>query len=167
MGILGNVRVVLAQDVVRLAVLDQRGNRSDGDARAADDGLAALAGCTGRAGARTPRRGSSFERCAEPVELMKTLSSLDRGEHLDLPLFGSSAVYAIERSKARSAHDVGIWWLRTRIGQTLAITKVTRASAQTSLRDGPSESEGKQAATEAERARPGTTVSGGAGSPRP
>jgi ADP-ribosylglycohydrolase/catechol 2,3-dioxygenase-like lactoylglutathione lyase family enzyme len=75
-------------------------------------------------------------------KVTRQVSALGRDDRLDLPLFGSSTVFDVERIRARSAHDVAIWWLRTSIGQTIALARISRASAQTRLRDGDAETSG-------------------------
>lgn len=55
--------------------------------------------------------------------------ALDEGRAIVLPVFGDATPVDLERPPTKSANDISIWWLRTTVGQTLAITRVRKSKA--------------------------------------
>jgi ADP-ribosylglycohydrolase len=55
-------------------------------------------------------------------QLTRKLADIEAGQTISLPLFGTSRVEATEQPQTKSANEIGIWWLSTELGQTLAIT---------------------------------------------
>jgi predicted enzyme related to lactoylglutathione lyase len=83
---------------------------------------------------RKPRWGEVWEpRMSKAI--WRQLRTLEHGDSLTLPLFGESFVMDIERPETKSANDIAIWWLKTELGQTLAITKVDREKSGGPSRD--------------------------------
>lgn len=62
-------------------------------------------------------------------QILRKLSGLPPEGRISLPLFGKSVVEETELPETRSANEVTIWWLSTRLGQTLAVTRVKKLSS--------------------------------------
>jgi ADP-ribosylglycohydrolase/catechol 2,3-dioxygenase-like lactoylglutathione lyase family enzyme len=52
---------------------------------------------------------------------------LDEGRAIVLPIFGDATPFDLERPPTKSANEISIWWLRTTVGQTLAITRIRKS----------------------------------------
>jgi ADP-ribosylglycohydrolase/catechol 2,3-dioxygenase-like lactoylglutathione lyase family enzyme len=63
------------------------------------------------------------------TKLLKELAELRPGDRLSLPLFGESTIEEAEHPATKSTNEIGIWWLSTRLGQTLAVTRIKRVTS--------------------------------------
>jgi ADP-ribosylglycohydrolase len=68
-------------------------------------------------------------------QAMRELDKRHLGEALTLPLFGTSILTSIEEPETRSANRVQIWWLSTEIGQTLAVTRISKSQRRSADRE--------------------------------
>lgn len=68
-------------------------------------------------------------------EIWQGLEGLEHGGSLTLPLFGESFLMDIERPETKSANDIVIWWLRTELGQTLAVTRTKKKKDRVASKD--------------------------------
>jgi catechol 2,3-dioxygenase-like lactoylglutathione lyase family enzyme len=71
--------------------------------------------------------------------IRRRLAGLERESSIALPLFGESLVVDVERPETKSRSEIGIWWLKTELGQTLAVTKVTREKDKPSPKGRPTD----------------------------
>ena len=58
---------------------------------------------------------------------LRVARELEEGRTIALPVFGEATPFDCERPSTKSANEISIWWLRTTIGQTLAITRIQKA----------------------------------------
>jgi ADP-ribosylglycohydrolase len=65
-------------------------------------------------------------------EIWQRLGEVEHGGSLTLPLFGKSVVMDVERPATKSSNEITIWWLRTELGQTLAITRTAKEQSKAS-----------------------------------
>jgi hypothetical protein len=63
-------------------------------------------------------------------EVLEELSERRRGDALALPLFGTARIVDIQYPETKSANKVQIWWLSTEIGQTLAVTRISKSQRE-------------------------------------
>jgi ADP-ribosylglycohydrolase len=68
------------------------------------------------------------------VEILRDLAERRSGETLTLPLFGTSKLMNVQQPETKSANKVQIWWLSTEIGQTLAVTQISKSQRRNSDR---------------------------------
>jgi ADP-ribosylglycohydrolase/catechol 2,3-dioxygenase-like lactoylglutathione lyase family enzyme len=58
---------------------------------------------------------------------LRVTRDLDEGRRVTLPIFGDATPFDHEEPLTKSANEISIWWLRTPIGQTLAITRIRKS----------------------------------------
>jgi ADP-ribosylglycohydrolase len=63
-------------------------------------------------------------------EVLGELAERRSGEALTLPLFGTARLVDAQHPETKSSNRVQIWWLSTEIGQTLAVTRISKSQRQ-------------------------------------